>query len=218
MPSYVLAGSIERAALVPAAPPWFTADRITTAEWSSIRTTVAELLSGAAIGEILTAGIPGFDSVELSMEGIALINRRSVTIFGMLFLAAAPAMAQQRPKGPPSASVTIQQVQVAFIGSGAIGGGTLKYGGKTYPITVGGLGIGGIGASRLTATGSVYGLKRREDFAGTYVQIRAGWALGDQGRGTLWLQNTNGVSMKLNTQREGLQLSLGADGVVIAFK
>ena len=28
----------------------------------------------------------------------------------------------------------------------------------------------------------------------------------------------NGVTMKLNTRRKGLQLSLGADGVVIAFK
>jgi hypothetical protein len=107
---------------------------------------------------------------------------------------------------------------VAFIGSGSIGGGTLKYGGKSYPITVGGLGIGGIGASHLTASGSVYGLTQREDFAGTYVQIRTGWALGDQGRGSLWLQNGNGVRIKLKTRRQGLQLSLGADGVLIGFK
>jgi hypothetical protein len=64
----------------------------------------------------------------------------------------------------------------------------------------------------------VYGLQRREDFAGAYVQIRKGWALGERGKGTLWLRNRNGVTMKLNTRRKGLQLSLGADGVVIAFK
>jgi hypothetical protein len=131
---------------------------------------------------------------------------------------AAPTLAQEQPKGKPSASVTIQQIQVAFIGSGAVGGGTLKYGGKSYPITVAGLGVGGIGASRLTASGAVFGLTRREDFAGAYGQIRKGWALGDQGKGTLWLRNSNGVSMKLNTRRKGLHLSLGADGVVIGFK
>ncbi len=133
-------------------------------------------------------------------------------------LLSTPALAQERPHGQPSGSVTIQQIQVAFIGSGAIGGGTLKYGGRAYPITVGGLGVGGIGASRLTASGTVYGLTRRSDFAGVYVQVRSGWALGDQGGGTLWLRNDKGVAMRLKTQREGLQLSLGADGVVIGFK
>ena len=83
---------------------------------------------------------------------------------------------------------------------------------------MGGLGIGGIGASRLTATGAVYGLTRRGDFAGAYVQLREGWALGDQGRGTLWLRNDKGVTMRLNTRRRGLQFSLGADGVLIGFK
>jgi hypothetical protein len=149
---------------------------------------------------------------------IFMINRRTTTFLAGCLLAAAPALAQEQPKGKPSAFVRIQQIQVAFIGSGAVGGGTLNYGGKSFPITVGGLGVGGMGASRLTASGAVYGLARREDFAGAYVQVRKGWALGDQGKGTLWLANRNGVTMKLNTRRKGLQTSLGADGVVIGFK
>jgi hypothetical protein len=56
------------------------------------------------------------------------------------------------------------------------------------------------------------------NFAGAYGQIREGWAIGQQGRGTLWLRNANGVMMRLATQRRGLQLSLGADGVLIGFK
>ncbi len=147
-----------------------------------------------------------------------MINRRTMTVLAACFLATAPALAQEKPKGPPSASVAIEQIQVAFIGSGAVGGGTLNYRGESFPITVGGLGVGGIGASKLTASGSVYGLERREDFAGAYVQIRKGWAVGDHGKGTLWLRNRNGVTMKLDTRRKGLQLSLGAVGVVISFK
>lgn len=131
---------------------------------------------------------------------------------------AAPASSQQRNLGPPTGSVRIQQVQVAFIGSGALGGGTLTFGKRNYGITVGGLGFGGIGASRLTATGTVYGLSRVEDFTGAYVQLREGWAIGDQGRGRLWLRNAKGVTMRLATRRQGLQLSLGADGVLIGFK
>ena len=139
-----------------------------------------------------------------------MVIKSGVAFFAMCLLVVTPALAQERPKGRPAASVTIQQIQVSFIGSGALGGGTLKYGGRSYPINVGGLGIGGIGASR--------GLLRRGDFAGAYVQIRSGWALGDQGKGTLWLHNDKGVTMRLHTQRQGLQLSLGADGVVIGFK
>ena len=135
-----------------------------------------------------------------------------------LMLGQGLAHAQARPTGAPSATLRIKQLQVAFIGSGAIGGGTLRFRGSSYDLTVGGLGIGGIGASRLTATGSVYGLRRVEDIAGAYVQIREGWAVGAQGRGTLWLRNAKGVMMRLATQRRGLQLSLGADGVLIGFK
>jgi hypothetical protein len=136
----------------------------------------------------------------------------------LFLLLAAPALAQERPNGKPSATITIHQLQVAFIGSGAIGGGTLNYGGHSYPLSVNGLGVGGIGASQLSASGVVYGLHNREELAGVYAQIRAGWALGDQGGGTLWLKNDKGVTMKLLTHRRGLQLALGADGVIIGFK
>lgn len=145
-----------------------------------------------------------------------------VRLFGvvcvLLAASCASAFAKDAPPGTPSGSVTIRQVQVAFLGSGALGGGALKFRGRAYPITVGGLGVGGVGASTLTAQGSVYGLTRAQDFPGAYVQLRTGWALADQGRGTLWLRNANGVTMKLKARREGLQLGLGADGVIIGFK
>jgi len=146
-----------------------------------------------------------------------MIARVSAFVFTCL-LVSVPASAQPRQFGPATGTVSIRQVQVAFIGSGAIGGGTLRFNKRNYDITVGGLGIGGIGASRLTATGSVYRLANVEDFTGAYIQIREGWAIGDEGRGTLWLRNAKGVVMRLATKRRGLQLSLGADGVLIGFK
>lgn len=146
-----------------------------------------------------------------------MIARVSAFVFACLMVSA-PASAQSRQFGPATGTVSIRQVQVAFIGSGAIGGGTLRFNKRSYDITVGGLGIGGIGASRLTATGSVYRLSNVEDFTGAYLQIREGWAIGDEGRGTLWLRNAKGVVMRLATKRRGLQLSLGADGVLIGFK
>ena len=64
-------------------------------------------------------------------------------------------MAQSAPPARPSGSVNIHQVQVAFIGSGAMGGGTLYFRGRAYPFKLGGLGVGGIGISTIDAVGSV---------------------------------------------------------------
>jgi hypothetical protein len=130
-------------------------------------------------------------------------------------IVAPPVSAQDSPPSRPSASVTIHQVQVAFIGSGAAGGGTLNYRGRAYPFKLGGLGIGGFGVSRLDASGTVYNMRSLQDLNGVYGQVRHGWALGDQGHGQMWLENANGVYLKLQARRRGLALSLGADGMVI---
>ena len=126
-----------------------------------------------------------------------------------------PAGAQNAPPSRPSGSVTISQVQVAFIGSGAAGSGSLNFRGRAYPLTVRGLGIGGIGISRLEASGAVYNMRSPQDINGVYAQVRSGWAIGDQGRGKMWLRNGNGVYLRLQARRQGLALSLGADGMVI---
>jgi hypothetical protein len=139
-----------------------------------------------------------------------------VTALAMLCaIWAFPASAQDSQPSQPSASVTIRQVQVAFIGSGAVGGGMLYYRGRSYPFKLGGLGIGGFGISRLEASGTVYNMRSLQDINGVYAQVRSGWAIGDQGRGRMWLQNPNGVYLKLQARRQGLALSLGADGMVI---
>jgi hypothetical protein len=141
----------------------------------------------------------------------------AVALAVLISAASVSAFAQTAPPAKPSGSVTIHQVQVAFIGSGATGGGTLYYRGRAYPFKVGGLGIGGFGVSKLDASGSVYNLRRLEDFAGVYGQARVGWAAGEQGKGQMWLQNPNGVYLRLKAKRQGLALSLGADGMLVKF-
>jgi len=116
-----------------------------------------------------------------------------------------------------SGTVIVEQVQIAFIGSGNLGGGKLQYGGRTYDFTIGGLGIGGFGISKMKATGAVYNLKDPSDFPGTYGQARYGVAIGSKSTGELWLQNTRGVVLQLKAERQGLALSLGGDAVYIKF-
>jgi hypothetical protein len=114
-----------------------------------------------------------------------------------------------------SGNVHIEQVQIAFIGSGNLGGGTLTYEGRNHDFTIGGLGVGGIGVSKIEAVGTVYNLFHVEDFSGAYVQARYGLALGTLSTGELWLQNTKGVGLALKAERTGLALSLGGDAVYI---
>lgn len=118
----------------------------------------------------------------------------------------------------PDGTVEMQEVQVAYIGSGGGGTGTLRHRGRSYPFTIGGLGVGGIGASRMEATGEVFNLPDVSRFPGAYARARYGFAVGQTSRGELWLQNDQGVIMQLNARREGLMLSLGGDAMVIAMR
>jgi hypothetical protein len=146
------------------------------------------------------------------------IGRRK-TLFGLSGIVFSSgvfaAAAQERVK---SGTVEIEQVQIAFIGSANLGGGTLHFQGKSYRFTVGGLGVGGFGASKMQATGDVFNLKELSQFPGPYGQARYGLAAGDKSSGELWMQNPNGVLISLRAKRTGLALSLGADAAFIDFK
>jgi hypothetical protein len=112
----------------------------------------------------------------------------------------------------------MDEVQVAYIGSGGGGSGTLYYQGQAYPFSIGGLGVGGIGASTISAQGEVYKLNDVASFAGAYGQARYGLVVGNASAGDLWLQNEAGVIMHLKAKRTGLMLSLGGDAVVISMQ
>ena len=141
----------------------------------------------------------------------------ALAVFGVL-LDAGISGAQDKTELQKSGTVEIEQVQVALLYSGNLGGGKLHFNGKTYPFSVGGLGVGGVGFSKMQADGAVYNLKDIKDFAGAYGQARQGYAAGEKSGGKLWLQNPAGVVLELNAKREGVALSLGADAVYIALK
>ena len=142
------------------------------------------------------------------------LYRRAALVGAGIWLAV-PARAQNRVK---TGTVEIEQVQVAFIGSGNLGGGTLQFQGRSHRFTVGGLGVGGFGVSKMQATGDVYNMKELRQFPGAYGQARYGFAAADKSAGELWLENTRGVLLSLKARRTGLALSLGADAVIIDFK
>ena len=118
----------------------------------------------------------------------------------------------------PDGTVDMNEVQVAYIGNAGGGSGTLYYHGHSYPFTIGGLGVGGIGASTVDAEGEVYKLHNLSQFAGSYAQASYGFALGATSGGDLWMQNQAGVIMHLKAKRTGLMLSFGGDAIVVSMQ
>ena len=159
----------------------------------------------------------GRRSAERRSQGSRESARRALRLLWIVVplwgaAAGAPSAAEELKK---VGTVSIEQVQLAWIGSANLGGGKLQFGGKSYQFTVGGLGIGGFGVSKITAIGEVYNLSAIGQFEGAYAQGRYGFAVGKMSEGELWLKNPNGVVLHLKAQREGLALSLGGDAIYI---
>jgi hypothetical protein len=149
------------------------------------------------------------------------IRFKLIVAFAMLSFSACSSSVKVGPSAvaglTPDATVSMDQVQVAYIGNAGGGTGTLFYRGRAYPFKVGGLGVGGIGASTIDAKGEVYKLSSVAAFPGTYGQASYGFVFGTKSAGDLWLQNESGVIMHLKAKRTGLMLSLGGDAVVISM-
>ena len=106
----------------------------------------------------------------------------------------------------PSGKVTMTQ---AFVVGTGVGSGTLTFEGRTYSFTLIGS-LTGLGAlSTLQASGGVYKLKDVSQFSGAYIQGTGSLAITTTATGELWLENRNGVIMRLTAQQAGLTFSSG---------
>lgn len=124
----------------------------------------------------------------------------------------APALAQAR-----DATITFHGGSAAFIAGVSWGGGELHYKGHTYPLKVGGLSFGAIGANGYRATGVVHHLHHLRDLEGVYAAVDASATAGP-GAGTFDMKNANGVEIHVVSSSAGLKLSLAPSGVNIQFK
>jgi hypothetical protein len=97
----------------------------------------------------------------------------------------------------------------AFVSGFGVGSGTLTVRGRTYPFTLTGslVGLGAI--STLQASGEVYRLKDVSQFSGPWIQGTGSLAITAKANGELWLENRNGVIMRLNAAQAGLTFSQG---------
>lgn len=148
------------------------------------------------------------------MKSVRCISFNSTLVCITLLVVAGCASMTQAPSTPPSATVRIQEWSAAYYGSAAAGKGTLYYNGGRHHFTISGLGAGGAGAQKVSATGKVYNLNRLSDFSGTYRGISNGLTL-IEGKMHAKLTNGNGVTMYLAGETEGLASSMGAQAFVV---
>ena len=112
----------------------------------------------------------------------------------------------------PSGAVTMNQ---AFVSGFGVGNGVLMFRGRSYPFTLTGslIGLGAI--STLRASGEVYRLRDLSEFSGAWIQGTGSLAITTKANGELWLENRNGVVMRLSAAQAGITFSQGRYEVYI---
>jgi hypothetical protein len=143
--------------------------------------------------------------------------RRVAFALSVLSLCLPLSVAGAKEKAKPDGTIKLSAGSVAAGVGVSWGSGTLSYNGKSYPISVTGLDVGTVGASKITASGSVYHLKSIDDFDGNYAAVAAGATVGGGG-GALAMKNQNGVVVKLVSTSRGVKFTIGGSGVKMEVK
>lgn len=137
----------------------------------------------------------------------------------LLIVGLAASLLAAKAKKKPLSPVGEITFEASSLGVGATftwGRGWLTFKGKTYPIKIEGLGIVGVGYSKVKAIGKVYNLHNPMDITGTYAEAGAGIAVVGGVKGLL-AKNERGVVIDLTAEQKGVSFNLGAGGFTISM-
>src|SRR5689334_13912597 len=143
--------------------------------------------------------------------------RRLVIALALVSLALPLGIAGAKDKKTADGTIRLSAGSVAAGIGVTWGSGTLTYHGKSHPISVEGLDVGAVGASKLNASGSVYHLNSLDDFDGTYAAAEAEATIGGGGGGVT-MRNQHGVVVQLGSTTRGAKLAVGPSGVKMTLK
>jgi hypothetical protein len=121
---------------------------------------------------------------------------------------------------PSQAQGTIQLsvLKGGWVIGASAGSGTLNLGGRSYPLSVGGLSAGLVfGGSATDFRGTVTGLRSASDINGIYTAIGGGAAVAGGVR-LMTLRNARGVTLRLQGAQAGLMLNLDLSGMTLALR
>jgi len=136
-----------------------------------------------------------------------------IAAVGIVSIVAGFAVAQEKK---PDAMLKLTDRDVAIGVGFSWGKGMLSFQGKTYPVKVQGLSVGEVGVNQAEAVGSVYNLKKLEDFNGNYTAAAAAGTVGG-GAGVTEMRNQNGVVIAMKSTTQGASLKLAAEGIKLSL-
>jgi lipid-binding SYLF domain-containing protein len=116
-----------------------------------------------------------------------------------------------------SGYVTLTIYKAGWVIGGSGGSGTLKFRGRTYRLSTGGLDYGLVfGGSKTVLRGRVRNINRASDVAGVYGAAGAGLAVGTGARAIV-LTNQKGAVLELSGSQVGLLANLDLSGLAITL-
>ena len=145
---------------------------------------------------------------------------RTLSFFrvGFVALLAMLALSVATPSQAQTGSVRLEFLKAGWFVGGSVGSGVLNYGGRTYPLNIGGLSAGfTFGASKTTLVGTARNLRQPSDITGTYTAVGAGATVAGGGR-IIELRNGKGVVLSLGGSSVGLSFDLDLSGMEITFR
>jgi hypothetical protein len=117
-----------------------------------------------------------------------------------------------------SGAVTLTIYKAGFIVGGSGGGGALRFHGRTYELSAGGIDYGLVfGGSKAVLHGRVSNIRHPSDIAGIYGAAGAGLAVGTGARAIV-LTNDKGAVLELSGRQVGLLANADLSGLAIALK
>ena len=115
-------------------------------------------------------------------------------------------------------TIWIEEVKGGWFIGGSLGGGTLLFHGRRYPLSIGGLSVGFVfGGSVTRLYGHVSNIWRPSDVAGVYGAAGAGAALLVGARGIV-LRNQKGAVLTLYGEQVGLIANADLSGLAISLR
>ena len=144
-----------------------------------------------------------------------IITRRSLILSGAALAAAGASLT---PAEAATGSISIRIVSAGFIFGASVGSGVLRFQGRDYPLSIGGVSAGAtIGASGADLVGTASNLHQPADIQGIYSAIGAGLAIAG-GRSAAQLSNARGVVLRLRGRQVGFMFSIDLSGMSISLR
>ena len=151
-----------------------------------------------------------FDERELTMQVLSGLRAGLLAIAALLDAASVA--------NADDGTISIRIFKAGFVVGGSAGEGVLRFQGRSYPLSIGGLSYGfTFGASETRFHGTVSNIHRPSDINGVYAQGGAGAAAG-RGAQAVVLANQRGAVLTLTGEQSGLIVSLDLSGLALSLK